>query len=284
LDSSKNSEHLAAAASKRQISRFADGSQFRGYRGGVISMHRALTKFDLQPLDLVLSIVLAVMFSLLWLMALPVVCRIWKYIFTVGTKAIALPIQVGMSPHHLASLIRFTLPYPQMEDANPDAHTWWLTAIVVVILFVCSYLLPKKHIPIAYMLRAVGFVQASALVYFLILPGYFPHTPNSYMEGLAGYGLALTSFVPVLFGLTFYIFDFGLVKKTLLTALTMVHLSLFIPLQVLLQAVLLQKSVLFMPVLYIVFGLPVDVLIIIAFYSWGMSWATKQKKNPYSRG
>jgi len=33
--------------------------------------------------------------------------------------------------------------------------------------------------------------------------------------------------------------------------------------------------VLFMPVLYIVFGLPVDVLIILAFYSWGMSWPFK---------
>ena len=30
-----------------------------------------------------------------------------------------------------------------------------------------------------------------------------------------------------------------------------------------------------MPVLYIVFGLPLDVLIIIAFYSWGMTWNFK---------
>ena len=35
----------------------------------------------------------------------------------------------------------------------------------------------------------------------------------------------------------------------------------------------LQKTVLFMPVLYIVFGMPVQVLIIIAFYSWGMTWS-----------
>jgi len=35
----------------------------------------------------------------------------------------------------------------------------------------------------------------------------------------------------------------------------------------------LQKTVLFMPVLYIVFGMPVEVLLIIAFYSWGMTWS-----------
>jgi hypothetical protein len=28
-----------------------------------------------------------------------------------------------------------------------------------------------------------------------------------------------------------------------------------------------------MPVLYIVFGMPLDVLLIIAFYSWGMTWS-----------
>jgi len=28
-----------------------------------------------------------------------------------------------------------------------------------------------------------------------------------------------------------------------------------------------------MPVLYIIFGMPLDVLLIIAFYSWGMTWS-----------
>ncbi len=53
------------------------------------------------------------------------------------------------------------------------------------------------------------------------------------------------------------------------------HLSLFITLQMLLQAIVLHKLILFMPVLYIVFGLPLDALVVIAFYSWGMSWQPK---------
>ena len=53
---------------------------------------------------------------------------------------------------------------------------------------------------------------------------------------------------------------------------------MFLPLQILLQAAVLHTSILFMPVLYIVFGLPVDVLIILAFYSWGMSWPAKIPK------
>jgi hypothetical protein len=90
------------------------------------------------------------------------------------------------------------------------------------------------------------------------------------MEGLVTYQIALISAVPMLFGLTYYVFKFGLIKKIALTVLTMAHLSLFLPLQILLQAIVLQKSVLFMPMLYIVFGLPL--VMILAFYSWGMNW------------
>jgi hypothetical protein len=70
-------------------------------------------------------------------------------------------------------------------------------------------------------------------LYFDLLPARFPRTPDSYMQA---------------------------------------HLALFLPLQVLLQALFLQKTVLFMPVLYIIFGMPVNILIIIALYSWGMTW------------
>jgi hypothetical protein len=98
------------------------------------------------------------------------------------------------------------------------------------------------------------------------------------MKGFVTSGVALISIVPLLFGLTYYIFPFGLMKKVFLTVLTMTHLALFLPLQVLLQALLLQKSVLFMPVLYIIFGMPVNILITVAFYSWGMTWFFKSAK------
>jgi len=127
-------------------------------------------------------------------------------------------------------------------------------------------------IPVMYLLRGILVVPGTALVYFALLPARFPHTPDSYMEGLVTAGIALISTVPLLFGLTYYIFDFGLLKKAFLTAITMTHLALFLPLQILLQALFLQKTILFMPVLYIVFGMPVNILIIIAFYSWGMTW------------
>jgi hypothetical protein len=257
--------------------RLADRSRFRGHRGGVIPMHRAMSRLVLEPLDLITSALLVLLFLFIWISSLPRLCRFWQYVLSQGLRILPLRAELGLREHHLTPYIRFVVPYPRMESVAPDARTWWLTAAIVCLLFAASFLFPAKLTPLSYFLRAVLFIQATGLLYFLWEPARFPHTPDSYMEGLVGYAIALISFVPVLFGFTYYVFNFGLSRKALLTAMTMIHLSLFLPVQILLQAMVLQKSVLFMPVLYIVFGLPVEVLIIIAFYSWAMSWSTKTR-------
>ena len=235
-------------------------------------MHRALTRFILRPLDLAFSGLLVSLISAAWFFSLPWLCRMWGYLLGNGMKILALHTTLGLTEHHITPYIRFTIPYPRMEGIAPDAWTWWSTAAVVCLAYAASYSFPNKLTPFAYLLRAVLLIQASALLYFLLAAARFPHTPDSYMEGLVSYQIALISAVPTLFGLTYYIFKFGAIKKIVLTVLTMSHLSIFSPVQILLQAMVLEKSVLFMPVLYIVFGLPVDILIILAFYSWGMGW------------
>lgn len=133
-------------------------------------------------------------------------------------------------------------------------------------------------LPLSYLLRGVLLIQISALAYFGIISAQFVHTANDYMAGMMTTGLMLISFVPVLFALTYYIFDFGFFKKFAVTAITMTHLTLFLPLQLLLHARLLQESILFMPVLYVAFGLMLDVLVVIGFYSWGMSWESRKTR------
>jgi hypothetical protein len=250
----------------------ASTDRFRGYRGGVITMHRALTRFVLEPIDLVASGLLVLGLSFAWIVSLPWLCRMWAYLLGAGMRILAANATLGLTEHHVTSYVRFAIPYPRMEGIAPDGQMWWSTATVVGLLYAASYLFSKKFTPVTYLLRAVLLIQITALVYFLFFAASFPHSPDSYMEGLVTYQIALISAVPMLFGLTYYVFKFGLIKKIALTVLTMAHLSLFLPLQILLQAIVLQKSVLFMPMLYIVFGLPLDIFMILAFYSWGMNW------------
>ena len=276
MDSSKNSDRRTFSAATKYMPGSAGHGRFRGYRGGVITMHRALTRFILEPLSLIMASVFVLLLSLVWIVSLPWLCRMWFYVLEKGMKMLALHAELGLKEHHITSYVRFAIPFPKMQGIAPDAWTWWITTAVVCLLYVASYFFPKKLTPVTYFLRAVLFIQVTALLYFLLIPARFPHTPDSYMEGLVSYRIALISAVPALFGLTYYIFKFGLIKKIALTILTMSYLSLFLPVQILLQATVLEKSVLFMPVLYIVFGLPVDILIILAFYSWGMSWPSDQ--------
>ena len=275
MDSSGNSNHSASPQGTNNVPNFNDRGRFRGHRGGVITMHRALGHFLFEPSDFVMAALLVILFSMAWIASLPWLCRMWAYVLADGIRILALHATLGLSERHVTPFIRFVIPFPRMDGISPDAWTWWSTFIVVCALYAASYFFPKKITPVTYILRAVLFIQFTALVYFVVASGRFPHTPDSYMEGLVAYQIALVSAVPLLFGLTYYIFKFGLMKKVALTVLTMVHLSLFLPVQILLQAMVLQKSVLFMPVLYIVFGLPADILVILAFYSWGMSWPSE---------
>jgi hypothetical protein len=276
LDSSGTSDRRAFSAAAKHAPRFGDRGRSRGHRGGLITMHRAFTRLVLEPADLITAALLVLLFSTAWIVSLPWLCRMWAYVLENGMKILALHAQLGLTEHHITRYIRFMIPFPKVEGTAPSAWTWWLTAAAVCLLYGASYFFGRTLTPVTYLLRAALFIQVTALLYFLLIPARFPHTPDSYMEGLVSYRIALISVVPVLFGLTYYIFKFDLIKKIALTSLTMSYLALFLPLQTLLQAMILQKSVLFMPVLYIVFGLPVDVLIILAFYSWGMSWSSSE--------
>jgi hypothetical protein len=271
LDSFGNFERRKAAT-RSDVAKLADTVRTRGHRGGVIRMHRALAHFRLNPMSLVTAIFLFVFFTSIWLVLLPRICYFWNRVLTLGIRVLPLKAELGLSEHHLTSFISFDIPYLRMEPVLPSPQTWWLTLLATLALLAVSFLLPSRLIPVMYLLRGILLVPATALAYFAILPARFPHTPGSYIQGLVTAGIALISIVPLLFGLTYYIFDFGLLKKAFLTAITMIHLALFLPLQVLMQALFLQKTVFFMPILYIIFGMPINILIIVAFYSWGMSW------------
>ncbi len=252
--------------------RLPDPVQFRGHRGGVIPMHRAMTHFRLGPMNVIISISLFLLFSSIWLAVLPRLCGIWNGALAVSLRALPLNARMEVAEHHFRFL-RLSIPYLRMEPVLPDLQTWSLTFAVTLLLFTGTFFLSKKLIPVIYLARGILLIQATSLMYFALWPTSFPHTPESYMEALMTAGIGLISVIPLVFGFTYYIFDFGLWRKAALTAMTMTHLAIFLPFQVLAQALVLQKTVMFMPVLYIVLGMPVDVLLIIAFYSWGMTWS-----------
>ena len=89
-------------------------------------------------------------------------------------------------------------------------------------------------------------------------------------------GMAFIAIVPIVYGLTYYIFGVSLIKKLSITLITMLYLGLVIPLQYIAHAYLVHTfSLVYMPILFLMFGLMIDVFLLIAFYAWAMSWSGK---------
>ena len=267
MDSSKISSLKLPAL---EASQFAQSN--RGHRGGVISMHRALNHLKLGPGEVVNSVALVLFALIVWLTNLRRACKFWNYILSKGLKYLPLRASLSISEHTIGRFLRFGVPHLKIEPILPTFQVWGYTFLATILLFAITLMLSSKWTPITYLLRGVLIIQGTALLYFAIIPARFPHTPDSYLEGLIISGIGLISIIPFLFGITYYIFEISAVKKILLTLFAMAYLAVFLPFQVLLQVLVLQTSVLFMPLLYVVFGMPLDVILIISIYSYGMTW------------
>jgi hypothetical protein len=265
-----------AAATQLTERKQRDQIRNRGHRGGMITMHRALEHFYLGPMNLLVAIALFLSFTALWLVSIPLACRIWRKFFEFALRYLPLDARLDTIEHHYW-LLRFSMPSLLIRPLLPGFGMWLGHTIITVCLFGATFLVPKRMVPIIYLSRAILLIEASACFYFAVWPSQFPHTPDSYIQGLMLFSIAIISIVPMLLALAYYIFDFGILRKAFLTLLTMVYLALFVPVQVLFQAMFLQKTVMFMPILYIIFGMPADVMIIVAFYSWGMTWPFRKK-------
>ena len=247
----------------------------RGAAGGIIAQHRALKRIRVSRGERGAAVALAAAFLVAWVLVLPLVARAWRAAFALWGPALGLPGGVTVT-HYDGGPLLPALDLPTLAAAAPGAPTtlvWWVTAIVTVLALVGSLFLPERATPFAYLLRAVGALQASALVYMAVRSAGLPYELPAYVQTLLWGGIGVIALVPVVYGFTYYIFDFGFARKAALTAATMLHLSVLLPLQCLVHAYVLHRlSQLFLPLLFVMFGLLLEVMALVAFYAWGMSW------------
>jgi len=268
---------LASSSISKLTPRALEALRHRGWRGGKITPHRAFARLHIGPRETLVSLSLVLSLSALWPAVLPAVGRFWGKIFTYWTHALRFEGSVVMAPQHWGHYIRFTLPYVNMAAGPSDPYTWWITGVVTVGLFAVTYGISEENLPWIYLLRSLAIIQATALIYFAFAAARFPHDLSSYTVGMLFFATILIGLVPCILGFTYFLFDFSLLKKIALTALTGGYLTLFVPMQYMLHVYLLRKSILFMPLLYFAFGPFVDVLIFVSLYSWGMSWKPQGK-------
>ncbi|HEV2992591.1 MAG TPA: hypothetical protein VG759_29435 [Candidatus Angelobacter sp.] len=251
--------------------------RYRGWRGGIITPHRAFARLRIGLKEIFVCACLVYALSFGWIKALPFVGNFWGRIFAYWAKALNLEGSLAVAPQHWGSSIHFSLPFVNMSAGPADAHTWWIAAVVTLLAFAASYFIPEEHTPWMYLLRFLVLIQGTALVYFVFAAARFPHDLPSYTISMLFFGAILTGMIPLILGFTYFLFDFSLFKKVMLSLISMGYLTVFLPFQYMLQIYILRKSILYMPLLYFAFGPFLDVLIFVSLYSWGMSWKSKNK-------
>jgi hypothetical protein len=144
------------------------------------------------------------------------------------------------------------------------------------VLVLVSLLLPRRYLPVSFFLRIVAFFQGCSQLFFAFWPEAFPYSAGGYIHTMLIAGLMIVPLVPIVLGFTYYLFDFSLSRKIGLTAMLMLHLTLLIPLQYAAHGwIMCHSSLLFLPLLFFVSGLPLNVLVFISFYAWGFSWRNR---------
>lgn len=226
----------------------------------------------LTPTRVAESVGLAAFGTAAWIALLPAVGRFWGRIFAFWGKQLGLRSTVILVPQGWGSHLHFALPCFGLSAGSAGGWAWWITCVITLGAFIASFLLNDEGLPWAYLIRAFCLLQTTALAYFAVDSARFPHDLPGYTVSMLVFSSILIGLVPVLYAFTYYLLNFTFAQKFFLTVVTMVHLVLFVPHQYLLHVYLLHGSVLFMPLLYFVFGPFLDILAFIGFYSWGMSW------------
>lgn len=256
-------------------SRRIDILRDRGFRGGRIAPHRAMIGLEVSRWLFIDLLVLPLMFALGVFVLLDPLLDGWRWILDVLRVPLGLP---GVVATRVVEIGPVAVPIPfytaeALWPAGMDLTTGW---ILVAVFGIVGMLLRGKHIPLGYFLRALAVIQLTAQLWFSLAEPPFPYALSFYISGLLVCGVVILLLSPVLVAFTYFIFDFPLWQKLLLATMLLLHLALFLPLQAVVHAYIVYNgSLLTMPLLFLVFGVLLDVFVYVALYGWGMSWRSE---------
>jgi hypothetical protein len=260
-------------AGEVERARRLEALRVRGSRGGVIAPHRSMVGMPWTLWRFVTTLVLGAGGLFALVLSLPALGRLWALCFRVARDRVFPGIPLGEQAFTLPGGIELVLPVLAVSTPLPDQSTLLIAGGISGAAILASMLLSERWIPLRYFLRLLAFLQGTAIAFFAIAPGAFPYRLQDHVFLLLAAGLVVMGLVPLVLSLTLHVFDLALWRKVLVTLALLVHLSVFLPLQVLVHVgLVLEGSALVMPVLFLIFGLLLDVLILVAFYGWALSW------------
>ena len=268
----KTPRHVVAAGDRDRERTLAEVRR-RGVRGGVIGAHRSMASGHLTASLVLSTVIVPLLLAAIVVVALGPIAGIWRQMMEALARALDLPGDVLSRTVSLGGIFSFAMPYLSTPATVPAVRENIIVGAVCVLAIAASFALPKRWLPLAYYLRFGTLVQLTTFLYFAIRPDTFPYALPPYLLSLMDLGTAILVVVPLVYGLTLFPFDIALWRKVLLTATTVLHLAVLLPVQMVLHAYAIHHlSLLVMPPLFFLWGILPHIFVFVSFYGWGMSW------------
>lgn len=246
---------------------------YQGNASSFLFQHRAFIHLRLTWGKLFWNGLLVVLLTAGWYYALRFIGVFWGYVLALWNTMLELPGQVVMVHYATGSPLHFAVPHLALPSGPPSETLLLATGFGVLLFWIISHFLPKSLVPVIYFIRAFALLLATSVAYFYFTPDTFPYTLEDYVRGMVITTTLLTLLVPIVLGITFFLLDVRWHQKLGLTLATLGLFAFLIPHQYLIHAIVLHHgSLLYMAPIYLLFGLPLDVLVFVALYAWGMSW------------
>lgn len=233
--------------------------------------HRSMRRLRSGRGSMGLAFCVAAAVTLALWQARPLVTDAWERLVLWWAGALGIPLAVLED----GTVRRWTY----VADAYallPGQATGLLTAIVVMGAFASTWWMSDRFVPLKFAVRTLCVVQASALLFFITVPSLFPYTAGSHLAAMLESGYWLMLALPSLLALGYGLLDLPMLRKLVDPLLLLAYFAVALPHKAVLHVLVLQHfSVLFMPLLYLCFGLVFDVMLFVALYSWLVSRAPR---------
>lgn len=218
-------------------------------------------------------IVLGLVISAVWIAILPWAGEGWVWVLDLLRDPLGMADRTAAVHYVVGGRTVLVLPESIIDGPQPSTFTVIANAVALLVMLLVSLVISAEKAPLRYFLRMIVLLHGMSVVYH-VLPGRdLPYTVGGYVSGLLAAGVTVIALVPIVLALTHWLFDFSVGKKVGLAVGVMAYLYVLIPLKYALHAVILHVGgMIYLPILFVLFGLPIEVMIFVAFYGWGMSW------------
>jgi hypothetical protein len=226
--------------------------------------HRAVRSATLKGSRVVQSALMVALLTGVLLWAQAPLMQAWSTIILYWSSLLDIPLSADSAGTGLLVWTSrsgtWLMPTPAISAA---------TAVGVVAVYASTYWMSDGYTPLKYLLRTLCVVQGSAVAFFMLFPSQFAYTVPGHLQAMLSAGYALMLAVPALLGIGYAILNLPVLDRLLHPALVLSYLALMLPHKAVFHTLVLQHlSVLYMPLLYLCFGVVFDVMIFVALYSW----------------